>query len=96
MLDNSTLTSQRTGALYLSQSEENYGFIISLEVGKSFQYCKAMESTKQATEKENSLLESWKKHHIQTRCSDERSDPVEETIERALGSPRSIQSLKLY
>lgn len=94
MPDNSTPTSQRTGALYLSQSEENYGFRISPEAGKSFQYCKAMESTKQATEKENSLLESWKKHHIQTRCSDERSDPVEETIERALGSPRSIQSLK--
>ena len=46
MLDNSTLTSQRNGALYLSQSKENYGFIISLEVGKSLQYCKVMESTK--------------------------------------------------
>ena len=33
MFDNSTLTSQRTEALYLSQYEENYGFIISLEVG---------------------------------------------------------------
>ena len=33
MLDNLTLTSQRTGALYLSQSEENYGFRISIEVG---------------------------------------------------------------
>ena len=51
ILDNSTPTSQRTGALYLSQSEENYGFIISLEVGKSFQYYKAMESTKQAEKK---------------------------------------------
>lgn len=94
MPDNSTPTSQRTGALYLSQSEENYGFRISPEAGKSFQYCKAMESTQQATEKENSSLDSWKKHHLQTRCSDERSDPVEETIERALESPRSIQSLK--
>ena len=33
MMDNSTLTSQRNRSLYLSQSEENYGFILSLEVG---------------------------------------------------------------
>lgn len=94
MPGNSTPTSQKTGALYLSQSEENSGFRISPEARKSFQYCKAMESTKQATEKENNLLDSLKKHHFQTRCLDERSDPVEETIERVLGSPRSIQSWK--
>ena len=90
----STPTSQKTGALYLSQSEEISGFRISPEARKSFQYCKAVESAKQATEKEKNLLDSLKKHHFQTRCIDERSEPIEETIERVLESPRSIQSLK--
>lgn len=91
---NSNPTSEKTGALYLSQSEEKSGLRISPEARKSLQYCKAMESIKQATEKENSLLDSSKKHQFQTQCSDERSDPVEETNERVLGSPRSIQSWK--
>ena len=77
----------------MSQSKENYGFRISLEVGKKFQYCKVMESTKQSTKKENSLLDAWKNHHIQISCSDERSNHVEEIFLRPLGSPRSIQIL---
>ena len=33
MVDNSTLTSQRIGALYMIQSKDNYAFRIFLEVG---------------------------------------------------------------
>ena len=53
---------------------------------KIFQYSKDVESPKQNMGKGNKLFDLLKNHHFQPCYNIERSDLVEETVERMLGS----------
>eukprot|EP01018_Ginkgo_biloba_P035558 Gb_12665 [translate_table: standard] len=92
MPTDSTPISQKRATLNQNSSEENSHFKTSAEARKSLQYGKAVESPKHSTEKDNCSSRLSKNQHLQTRYSTARSNAVEETADRMLSSPRSIQS----